>query len=170
MKKCPQCNRNKKLHLFSKNQGWCKACSKKYRQQHTANLKEHDFHKYKATQFRSNRIRKAKQMGVDIKEVPSRLDIIDWLNKKYPYTCYFTGEALDRKFGVDHMIPIARGGSFGLSNLCITSPFLNGAKGAMTVDEFKQLLKLISKWEDKGKGILARLQVSNSMFGKPRKG
>lgn len=104
-------------------------------------------------------------MGLTIDQIPKISEIKEWLEKQYPYSCYFTEEKLGRDFGVDHKIPVARGGSFMLDNLCITSMFINGAKGVMTEEEFKQLLKIISTWEDKGKSLLVRLRSSNTMFG-----
>ena len=100
-----------------------------------------------------------------IKEVPSVKEIVDWLDKQVPFTCFYTGEKLEREFGVDHIVSLTRGGSFRLDNLCITNPFINGAKGSMTGDEFKALLELISTWEDGGKEVLRRLRSAGTMFG-----
>lgn len=161
-RKCPSCNRTKKLRLFSKKKCWCKACEKRAVNVYRSNLKEEDFHKWKSYQFRSNWRRRAKQQGADLTTVPTIKEIQKWLESQYPYKCYFTGESLDRQFGVDHIVPVSRGGTFDLKNLCITSPFINGAKGTMTETEFKALLKLIWKWEDKGKQLLQRLVVSNT--------
>lgn len=128
-------------------------------------MKQVDFLKWKATQFRSNWLARARKNGADLTTVPSRDAIKEWLEQQSPLICSFTKEKLDREFGVDHIVPVARGGAYSLDNLCITSSFINGAKGAMTGEEFKQLLKTISKWEDKGKDILRRLRSSNTMFG-----
>lgn len=138
---------------------------KRWREAYKTNLKENDFHKWKATQFRSNWRRRAKGFGTDLNEVPKVPEIIQWLDKQTPFTCFFTGEKLGREFGVDHIVPVARGGSFKLDNLCITSPFINGAKGTMTGGEFIGLLNLIKSWDDNGKDLLRRLRSSNTMFG-----
>lgn len=128
-------------------------------------MKDDDFHKWKAIQFRSNWRRRAKLVGANLEELPSLKEITAWLNEQSPFKCFFTGQELQREFGVDHIVPVARSGSFKLDNLCITHPFINGAKGAMTGEEFIQLLELISTWEDQGKDILRRLRSSNTMFG-----
>ena len=138
---------------------------KRWREAYKAEMKDTDFHKWKATQFRSNWRRRAKIHGVDVKEVPTVKEIIDWLDKQVPFTCFYTGEKLEREFGVDHIVSLTRGGSFSLDNLCITNPFINGAKGSMTGDEFKSLLDLISTWEDGGKEVLRRLRSAGTMFG-----
>ena len=164
-KKCCRCQKTKRIGLFSKGNHWCKACYKKKSLKYRTELKQVDFLKWKATQFRSNWVSRARKNGADITTVPSRDAIKEWLEQQSPLICSFTKEKLDREFGVDHIVPVARGGSYSLDNLCITSSFINGAKGAMTGDEFKQLLKLTSKWEDKGKGLLSRLRASNNMFG-----
>ena len=169
-KKCTLCNKTKKAHLFSKGNTkgghvWCKACFKKYRRDHKAKMKEEDFLKWKSQQYRTNWRRRAKNLGFDPNiDVPTAKEIRQWLDTQQPFTCYFTGDALGRDFGTDHIIPTARGGSFGLDNLCITSTRLNSAKGTMTGKEFKDLLKLIGKWDDNGTELLTRLVASNAMF------
>jgi len=69
---------------------------------------------------------------------------------------------------VDHRIPISRKGSWAFNNLGITSRFHNNVKGQLTEQEFRQLLKLISKWEDKGEHLLKRLASSSIIFKKRR--
>lgn len=125
---------------------------------------DNDYEKYKAQQFRSNWRARANKKGQAQVDIPSRKEIQEWLHKQKPYTCYFTGELLDRDFGVDHKQPLARGGTYDLDNLCITSPFINAAKGAMTEEEFRSLLDCISTWENKGKELLVRLRASNIYF------
>ena len=68
----------------------------------------------------------------------------------------------------DHKDPVSRGGSYRLKNIGITSKRLNGIKGSMSVKEMKALLKLVSKWEDKGDSLFSSLLASNKIFRKRR--
>lgn len=167
-KKCLRCNRKKAEHLFGKGgKGlYCKRCVTNCSKESRLKLKDKDFIKYKSQQFRSNWVRRARQHNVDLSEVPTSLEIAEWLKTQLPFTCFFTGTDLGRDFGVDHKVPIARGGSFGIENLCITNVSINGAKGVMTSDEFSALLSIVLKWEDKGEAILRRLMLSNVTYGK----
>jgi 5-methylcytosine-specific restriction endonuclease McrA len=120
---------------------------------------------WKATQLRSNWIRRARQHNIGPEEVPPVQEILIWLLKQIPFTCYYTGESLsERSFGVDHKVSIFRGGGFNLENLAVTSLKINGAKGDLSEEEFRQLLNTISTWEDRGVRLLRRLSWSNSMF------
>lgn len=167
-RKCYKCNRTKEPHLFSKGNDWCKLCFNRWRKNHKETMKSEDFHRYKAQQFRSNWRRRATQLGVSFDTVPPTKEIKLWLDSQVPYTCYYTGKLLGRDFGVDHLVPIAKGGGLGFNNLCLTSPFINGAKGMLTDEEFKSLLDLIKTWKDGGVDLLQRLQSSNQMFQKKR--
>jgi 5-methylcytosine-specific restriction endonuclease McrA len=89
---------------------------------------------------------------------PSREELENWLRSS-DLKCYYSGEQLGLfTLHVDHKQPLVRGGTNALNNLCFASPHMNTAKGNMTEKEFKSLLKLISKWEDKGESLLRRLK------------
>lgn len=121
-------------------------------------LKRTDFPKYKSRILRSSWLARSRKLGLDPKQVPTIPQIRDWLNAQEPYTCYYTKVLLGLVFEVDHKVPVSRSGSFDLYNVCLTTPLLNGAKGSLTDKEFKQLLKVISKWDDKGLSLLQRLR------------
>jgi 5-methylcytosine-specific restriction endonuclease McrA len=53
--------------------------------------------------------------------------------------CYWCGEKIVGKPHIDHIIPLARGGSNGPENLCVSCPTCNLSKGA----------KLPSEWTDR---------------------
>lgn len=122
------------------------------------NLKKTNFSKYRASSLRSSWLNRAKKLGVDVSTVPIIPQIEKWLNDQIPFTCHYTKEPLGLVFEADHLVPISRGGVFSLSNIVLTRPLLNGAKGNLTDTEFRQLLKLISKWPDKGNSLLQRLR------------
>lgn len=166
--KCLRCNRTKAKHLFGKGgKGYyCKKCVTNHSKESRAKLKDSDYIKYKSQQFRSNWVRRARQHGVSLDEIPKSTEIASWLQTQLPFKCFFTGQDLGRDFGVDHKVPIARGGSFSLDNLCITNISINGAKGVMTSEEFSALLKVVLKWEDKGEALLRRLMLSNVTYNK----
>lgn len=161
----PQKEKNKKCNLevkYGRDNG-------DYHKAYRAFKKKEDPLFWKSHQLRSNWAARAKKLGV-VAKLPSAGEIRDWLNKQRPFSCYYTGvEIKDSDIGLDHKIPIARGGSYDLNNIVVTSKIVNGAKGDMTDLEFKQLLKLISKWEDGGKSVLIRLRASGGMFKKGKK-
>ncbi len=174
-KKCPGCNRTKKRHLFIKNRArgggvssLCKLCEKRYRAAKKADWKEADYAGWKAEALRSNWLARARLRGLDKEEVPTKVEIKEWLLSQLPWTCYYTGEALGNDIGVDHKVAIARGGSLGLDNLVLVTKKLNLAKGIMSDTEFLSLLALVSTWEDGGTSILKRLMSSGSTFSKRR--
>jgi 5-methylcytosine-specific restriction endonuclease McrA len=55
--------------------------------------------------------------------------------------CLYCGCDLSDGFHVDHMIPIARGGSNGAENLALACPPCNLHKSAKTAEEFLQLIR-----------------------------
>lgn len=130
----------------------------------TKDLKKNRWHFWKASQLRANWRSRCKKIDGDLESVPTRQEIEDWLHIT-PLICYLTGEdVIKSRMEVDHKNPISTGGSYLFSNLGITSKRLNSAKGNMSEKEFKGLLKLIFKWEDKGKQLLNRLIAANNVF------
>lgn len=123
-------------------------------------LKKSNFNKWKSSSLRNSWLARAGKLKIDKELVPTRQQIEDWLSSQMPFICYYTGENLGVNFEADHKIPVSRGGSFDLKNICLTSPLLNGAKGTLTDKEFVQLLKVILKWDDAGKSLLKRLRAS----------
>lgn len=124
----------------------------------------------KAKQLRSNWRKRAKKYNCDLSTVPETSVIFNFLKDVVndgKLSCYLTGNLLDMKdVEFDHKISVSRGGSFNLKNVGPTSRKLNNIKGEMTDKEFKQLLKLVSKWGDKGAYIMHRLSRSNVVFGR----
>ena len=49
---------------------------------------------------------------------------------------------------VDHMEPIARGGSNAIDNVCILHSDVNRAKGTQTIGEFIQMCREVVEWAD----------------------
>lgn len=97
---------------------------------------------------------------------PSTDELEAWLRAQPPH-CSYTGELLDiADLHVDHMIPLDRGGSHDLSNLCLASPAANRAKGAMSGDEFHLLLHLVGSWPDGGADLLKRLRMAGAGFSR----
>ena len=102
-------------------------------------------------------------------ETPTGLEYYKWLNSlmvdEQFFICAYSGQKIDI-YGahVEHKLPLNRGGSNKIENLCISAPLYNVSKGSMTDEEFYQLLDLIKDWEDSGKSILSRL--SYNWFGK----
>ena len=122
-------------------------------------LKEENPNLVKARGIRSKLMTRHKKIGTDRDHIPNADQIKIWLDKQMPFKCYYSGVEVNIfKCHVDHKQPLNRGGDSGLDNLCITDPKINSAKGQMTEKEFKDLLTLISTWEDGGKYLLVRLR------------
>lgn len=113
----------------------------------------------KARGIRSKLMSRHNKIGMERTHIPTALVIKDWLDSQMPAKCYYSGVEVDLfKCHIDHKQPLNRGGNSELNNLCITDPKINSAKGQMTEAEFKQLLRLTSKWEDGGAYLLMRLR------------
>ena len=150
---CKECKSNNKKQT-TKNYSRINYCARKNKQK----IKKEQPLLYKARLIRSSLLRRVKDAEIK-KQTPTVDEILKWLEINYPFYCYYSYVALNiDKIVVDHKVPIARGGTNILNNLCICSHHMNTAKGTMTDLEFKQLLCVIEKWEDKGEKILKRLK------------
>lgn len=156
---------------YSKKQSRCRDCyyanrgprdtkKEKYdAKKHKQQLKKDDPHLWRAGNIRSSHMARARKLGLDRIEIPTRHEIASWLKDQEPLTCYYSGVPVDlMKMHVDHKIPLSRGGKLGFDNLCVACPKINSAKGQMTDSEFKSLWSLISSWEDGGAYLLMRLR------------
>lgn len=120
-----------------------------------------NIYRYRARNLRSSMGRRAPDLPR-----PSTDELEAWLRSQ-PAHCSYTGELLDiADLHVDHMIPLDRGGTHDLSNLCLASPAANRAKGAMSGDEFHLLLHLVSGWPDRGADLMKRLRMSGAGFAR----
>lgn len=100
---------------------------------------------------------------------PSSQDLKDWLDQWDGKCYYFKTNISLEKCHIDHKIPLSRGGSNELKNLCITHPRANNCKGALTDKEFKQLIKIWDKWDKEGrKDLMDRLVRSTAIFGRKK--
>lgn len=50
--------------------------------------------------------------------------------------CFYCEAGIRHSYQIDHMVPLSRGGSNGIDNLCCTCRSCNTSKGAKTVEEF----------------------------------
>lgn len=124
---------------------------------------------YKASQVRSSWRTRARKYGHPLEDVPTRIQIQEWLEKQDPVKCYITGSFISNEVvELDHKTPLVRGGKFALDNVGITSRYYNNVKGQMNEKEFRQLLKTVSKWEDKGAALFKRLMSSNHIYKRHR--
>lgn len=124
------------------------------------NLKDTDPLKYRARSIRSSLLGRLRKLArPDLKDdTPTIPEIETWLTKWDGKCYYFKTNIGLLKCHIDHKIPIKRGGTNEFKNLCVTHPHANLAKGDMTETEFNQILRIISKWDDKGKSLLNRLK------------
>lgn len=122
------------------------------------NYKIHQPLKLKAQNLRNN------MRSRSSKKVPTAAEFEAWLEAQ-EFVCSYTGVNLSKHdFSVDHKIPIDRGGSNQLDNLCICSPTANNEKGTMTDVEYRSLLALVATWDDGGLGLLGRLRFGGKAF------
>ena len=67
--------------------------------------------------------------------------------------CYLTGRKINLKksssYSLDHINPIAQGGTNDLNNLEITCTEVNHSKGSLSLDEFYSLCEEVLLWRDK---------------------
>lgn len=77
---------------------------------------------------------------------------------------------------LDHRLPVARGGSNSLRNVAYVCKGCNKAKGDMTEEEFRDLLKTLDEWGARHRNpalrdkVLTTLKVGNSFrFGANRR-
>lgn len=175
---CTKCNEYKRWDQygvcnksFTKRTASCKKCiaegklkntrnytrEKFMRKKHNKKIKSEDPFLYKARNIR-NRLMARVKTKEEKAVVPLSIDIKEWLLGQ-PLKCYYSGvEVTLEDMHIDHKIPLVRGGTNALNNLCIASAHMNTAKGQFTEEEFFQLLALIATWEDKGVRMLTRLK------------
>lgn len=121
--------------------------------------------KVKSQRLRGQLINRIRGKQEHLREgTPTSKDIEAWLEKWDGKCYYFKTNISLSKSHLDHKVPLARGGTNELKNLCLTHPRANGVKGTMTDKEFQKFLKLIAKWEDKGKDIMDRLVRANKVY------
>lgn len=124
---------------------------------------------WKASQVRGSWRNRARKYGHPLEDVPTRIEIQEWLEAQDPIKCYITGSFISPEVvELDHKQPLIRGGKLALSNVGITSRWYNNIKGQMTEKEFRQLLKVVSKWEDGGQALFKRLSASNHIYKRGR--
>lgn len=133
-----------------------------------------DWYTTRVKSLRSSFLRRAKKAGVDKSLVPSKAEIEVWLASKFDEhgvgVCYITSTPITyEEVEIDHLIPIARGGTFGLTNLGVTSKFLNGIKGSFTNKEFAKLLKVTKGDAEFYLELLNRLRQSNRFYNRPKR-
>lgn len=149
----------------------CKACYKQKRRSkgrkrelysaknRNEYLRIHEPIVWKSRILRSRLLQAEKKNSPNSKKIPTAKDLQKWFEEQFPLHCYYTNEALSiYDINVDHKQPLTRGGTNDIDNLCVTSSHLNSAKGKMNEKEFKELLELISTWEDSGASLLSRLK------------
>jgi 5-methylcytosine-specific restriction endonuclease McrA len=91
-------------------------------------------------------------------------DMKSWV-VKCPKSCHYCEIKLTEKtFGVDHALPLARGGTNDISNLRQCCQNCNTIKGALTEEEYASLRELCSTWEDGGTFLFARMKRGNKFF------
>jgi 5-methylcytosine-specific restriction endonuclease McrA len=113
----------------------------------------------RARNIRTSIMTRSRKIGLDRSDVPTPIEIANWLREQEPLKCYYSGRPVALfKMHIDHKTPLSRHGKNDLSNLCVTDSKINSAKGQMTEKEFKDLLNLMSDWEDGGDYLLSRLR------------
>lgn len=169
-KKCRQIKREKTRNAKKDNE--------KYKERNSKLIAE-DILWLKAKRTRTLLLNRSKKYDISIySNSPTSKEIYEWF-KSQKKECYYSKEPLEYTeytllghksiITIDHKIPLNRGGTNSLDNLCICLRRINSIKGTMTEDEFLSLLELTNNWEDKGKSLFIRLQMGAFQFRKNKK-
>jgi len=147
--------------------------SRKKRKAKENPLKSKDWFKWKARQLRASHLGRLKKVSGEeykqrMREVPTATEFEEWLKKQSPFLCLYSKEAIkSSSLEIDHRTPVSREGAFGFSNLAVTNRLHNRTKGDLTEKEYKQLLRLLSKWDEKAKwSVINRLIQSTGIYRK----
>lgn len=118
----------------------------------------------KARQLRNNLLSRVKTSELR-DTTPTIKQLHKWLSLD-SFTCYYSLQPLTlEEINIDHKIPLQRGGTNSLSNLCYCSSEMNSAKGTLNEEEFRELLELIRNWDECAKdSVLQRLRASSNIF------
>ena len=72
------------------------------------------------------------------------------LIERQKFRCALSGRELTPETAsLDHILPLSRGGTHDISNLCVVHHHVNAAKGTMTVDEFVAMCREVAAYGDK---------------------
>jgi hypothetical protein len=67
------------------------------------------------------------------------------LIERQEFRCALSGRELTPETAsLDHVLPLSRGGTHDISNLCVVHHHVNAAKGTMTVDEFVAMCREVA--------------------------
>lgn len=117
-----------------------------------------DWEAYYAGVLRSRFLKLAKKFP-SAANPPTRPELLVWLRGLGSPACGYCSVPLTPKnFAVDHRWPVSRGGTSAIFNLLPACRRCNETKGGMSEQEFRQLRALVTQWEDRGRGLLARLR------------
>jgi hypothetical protein len=119
-------------------------------------LAQSAFFRKSASIYHGMRMRCKKERGSDT--LPFSLsDLRELMTCDLGEGCRYCKERLSLKnVAVDHQLPIARGGDFGLNNIVLTCKPCNFQKGIMTQHEFMELLELLNLMEAKPRADIKR--------------
>ena len=94
----------------------------------------------------------------------------EFVSPFYNSPCKYCKEILTpQNISLDHELPISRGGSVEMGNLCLICKRCNRRKGELTKEEYLALLHFLRAFPDMEKILLKRLSAAGFMFFK-RKG
>ena len=69
------------------------------------------------------------------------------LIERQEFHCAFSGRELTPETAsLDHIVPLSRGGTHDISNLCVVDHQINAAKSTMTVEEFVAMCREVAAW------------------------
>lgn len=110
-------------------------------EKHRIQIKRRLQNRYQQAQFRRNNpeawranYRRREQRRKDAHGSHTRAELETL--KRTQRHCWWCGEPLDERVQIDHVIPLARGGSNDISNLRLSCPTCNAVKGSKTPAEF----------------------------------
>ena len=150
MKTCTKCGIPKEEGEFHHKtattfMSWCKEC--RVGQRRTAYLRRsaQESESYKAWRLAHPEAARAKSANYRARKLTAdgafSADDVVYLYTDQQQSCAYCGNTLLAGYHVEHRIPLIRGGSNSLENLCLACPTCNLRKGAKTDQEFLAILQ-----------------------------
>ena len=150
MKTCTKCGIEKDESAFHKKSGptlmsWCKECRVGQRRTTYLQRSAQESASYKVWRLAHPEAVRANTANYRARKLTASgtfsADDVLYLYIDQQQSCAYCGNTLLAGYHVEHKIPLIRGGSNSLENLCLACPTCNLRKGAKTDQEFLAILQ-----------------------------
>ena len=130
--------------------------------------KNKNWYTWKANQLIGNFQTRHKKINKPYTYLTKRIDYAEIIKTKLTRCEYCDCKLNKTNFSVDHKIPLSHGGDTSDVNLAYCCNHCNSAKGEMLDTEYKELIKMVSTWKDKGEYVLRKLRAAAVVFRRRR--